>query len=344
MKPRERVFAALEHREPDRVPRFEVWIDNDELVAHVGDGDLQRAHVNLGLDCIIIPNQNPPGSNAWGDGLDEWGCIWKNGWYAGGVVETEEDLKRFTPSLDYVDEYFDPVRTEDAMQQYPDHCFIYGSHIGPFTAAYMAMGMERFFPNLFKRPAFARNLMEARTEWCIAMFDRAASLGAEILVLGDDAGHKGGPMISPQMWREFVLPYHRRIVEAARVPVIWHSDGDIISLLPMAIEAGFVGVHSLEPGAGMDLAKLKRDFGDELVFIGNVDTVVLCGDDLEAVRAEVRRCVEQGAAGGGYMFASCNSIFAGMNPAAVVEMYRYAGEIGLYKDMHSITGGDRDSE
>jgi hypothetical protein len=48
------------------------------------------------------------------------------------------------------------------------------------------------------------------------------------------------------------------------------------------------------------------------------------------VRAEVDRCVAQGATGGGYMMATCNSIHEGMNPAAVAEMFRYQGEVGFY--------------
>ena len=336
MKPRERVFAALEHREPDRVPRFEVWIDNDDLVAKVGGGDLQRTYINLGLDCIMIPNQNPPGSNAWGDGVDEWGRVWKNGWYMDGVIETEADLERYSPPLDYVDQHFDPVRCGEAMELYPDSCLVFGSHIAPFTAAYLGMGMERFFYGLLSSPAFIHKLLEVRTEWCIGMFQKAISLGAEVLVLGEDAAHKGGPMISPKMWREFVLPYHARIVEQVNVPVIWHSDGDITSLLPMAIEAGFVGVHSLEPAAGLDLGQLKREFGDDLVLVGNVDPTPLCGSNLDTVREEVRRCMEQGAPGGGYMFGTCSSIFEGMNLDAVVEMFRYAGEIGFYDDLRSM--------
>ncbi len=95
-------------------------------------------------------------------------------------------------------------------------------------------------------------------------------------------------MISPRMWREFVLPYHRRIVDALDVPLIWHSDGDILPLLPQAIEAGFVGVHGLEPAAGIDLGMVKREFGQDLVLIGNVDVGVLCDSDLDAVRREAR--------------------------------------------------------
>jgi len=151
-----------------------------------------------------------------------------------------------------------------------------------------------------------------------------------VLVLGDDAGHGGGPMISPGMWREFVLPHHRRIVEALDAPIIWHSDGNIEPLLPMAVETGFVGVHGLDPMAGMDLAVIKRAFGRELTLIGNVDVRVLCDNDLDAVRREVDRCIAQGVPGGGYMIASCNSIFEGMNPIAVAEFFRYQKSLGFY--------------
>ena len=59
----------------------------------------------------------------------------------------------------------------------------------------------------------------------------------------------------------------------------------------MAIEAGFVGIHGVDAVAGMDLVKIKREYGQALVLIGNVDVRVLFGSDLEAVRGEVDRCL-----------------------------------------------------
>lgn len=330
MEPRERVLATLEHRIPDRVPRFELAIAQ-EIVTALGQKDRASAYASLGMDCIPVPHQIPEGSNTWRDGVDEWGQVWKAGTYVGGVVQTEQDLERYSPPLDYTDEFFDPDVVADVRERYPGHCLVWGAHMGPFTAGFMAMGMKDFFLALLQRPAFIRKVLEARTEWCVAIFKKAASVGAEMLVLGDDAGYNTGPMISPEMWREFILPHHRTIVEELDVPLLWHSDGAIQSLLPMAIEAGFVGIHALEPDSGIDLGKVKGEFGDDLVLVGNLDVSVLLGSDLQAVRDEVRRCIEQGAPGGGYMFSSCNSIFQGMNVDAVVEMFRYAGEIGVYQ-------------
>jgi uroporphyrinogen decarboxylase len=250
--------------------------------------------------------------------------------FVGGAVDNQADLKKYSPPLDHVKRFYDADRIRAVRATYPDHCLIFGTHIGPFTAGYMAMGFDRFFIRLVEDPPFIHQLLEARTEWCIAMYQEAIRLGAEVLVLGDDAGHGEGPMISPSMWREFILPYHGRIVRTLDRPMIWHSDGNVEALLPMAVEAGFVGVHGVDAVAGMDLARMKRIFGRDLVLVGNVDVRVLFGNDLEAVRKEVDRCIQQGAPGGGYMIASCNSIFEGMNPASVAEMFRYEKEVGLY--------------
>jgi uroporphyrinogen decarboxylase len=162
------------------------------------------------------------------------------------------------------------------------------------------------------------------------LFQEAIRLGAEVIVLGEDSGHSQGPMISPVMWEEHILPYHLKIVDELSVPVIWHSDGDIRKLLPFAAQAGFVGVHGLDPISGIELGEIKSEYGHELVLIGNVDVRVLCESDLDAVRSEVDRCVSQGGPGGGYMIATCNSIFKGMNPEAVAEMFRYEHEVGFY--------------
>ncbi len=329
MNPRERVMAALERREPDRVPRFEIWID--ALWPELGPMDSAAAYASLGQDCVMMPTRRPPGSNVWQTGVDEWGRVWKDGIYVDGVVDSRRDLARYRQPSSYVDQIFDDDRVREVQARYPDHCHIYGSHdIGPLTQCYMSMGFERFFLRLVDDPAFVHELLADRTRWSIAVCHKAVSLGAEVIVVGDDAAGRDGPMISPRMWRELVLPYHRQLVESVDVPVIWHSDGNTERLLPFAVEAGFAGFHGLEPAAGMDLGRVKQEYGNDLVLVGNLDIRVLFGSDLEAVRAEVDRCLAQGAPGGGYMLATCNSIFAGMDPLAVSEMFRYEGEVGFY--------------
>ena len=323
MNSRERIFAVLNHQVPDRIPRFEVWIDG--LFAELGASDPYSAYAELGQDAVLMPSQSPAESNAWKNGVDEWGRVWKDGMYTGGVLDNAEDIARYSPPLSLAQRLFDPQRVEQVCQLFPEHCLFFGTHIGPFMNSYMAMGLERFCLRLADDPVFIHALMEARTQWCLAVFGRAVELGAEVIVMGDDSAHHGGPMISPSMWREFVLPYHRRIVETLPVPVIWHSDGNIAKLLPMAVEAGFAGIHGLEPWS-MSLSVVKAEYAGRLALIGNADVRLMCDPDLDKLRDEMRRCVQEGGKDG-YMFSSCNSIFTGMNPAAAREFFLYQAEL-----------------
>lgn len=321
MKPCERITAALNFQPVDRVPRMEVWID--ALYTELGITDPDEAHPLLGQDCILLPTRSLPGSPVWKDGVDEWGRIWKNGMYTAGLLATPDDMQRYSVPLERLVEYFDPQKTTELCQKYPDHFLITGTHNGPFTASYLSMGIERFFYNMLDQPELIHRLMQARTAWCIAYYQHAVKLGAKLIILGEDAGQKNGPMISPRMWRQFVLPYHQQIIQSVNVPVIWHSDGNILALLPMAIEAGFRGIHGIEPAAGMDLFSLGQQFQDQLVLVGNVDVRTLCQQNLDLVTQEIQRCYDQGKNRPGYMLSTCNSIFNGMNAAAVTEYFRF---------------------
>jgi uroporphyrinogen-III decarboxylase len=96
-------------------------------------------------------------------------------------------------------------------------------------------------------------------------------------------------------------------------------------LLPMAVEAGFAGIHGLEPWS-MALAAIKAECGDKLILMGNADVRTLCGSDIASVRQEVRRGITEGGPNG-FMLSSCNSIFPGMHPAAVREFFRVQAEL-----------------
>ena len=325
MNSRERVNAVLERKIPDRVPRFEVWIDG--LFDDLGVSDPYSAYAELGQDAVLMPSQTPKESKAWTDGVDEFGRVWKKGMYLSGMVDSPADLIQFTPPTSYAEQFFDPQRVAAIRTKYPDHCLFYGTHIGPFMGTYMAMGLERMFMKYRKDKSFVHAVMEARLEWALAIFRRAVELGAEVIIMGDDSAHRGGAMISPQMWRELVLPYHQRVVRELPVPVIWHTDGRIDKLLPFAVEAGFAGMHGLETLAGNKLDEIKRDYGDKLILMGNVDINLFFEPNIELIRADVKRSYEQGGKEG-FMLSSCNSIYPGMNPEAVREFFRCQVEFG----------------
>ncbi len=350
MTSKERVIATLGGEIPDRVPTLTFGID-PKIITQIGGGSHSGTYDELGLDvypmycqnwCQGIPlnaslsqeiaedQQTSGGTYAGWDGVDEFGRTWKRGSYAGGVVKTEEDIERYVPDL-MLDRRMNPGKTVAALRKRPDKAFGLASHTGPFGLTLESIGFEEFFYKYMDDRAFIEKLLWERTNWFAEIAARGAELGADLILMGDDVAFKGRTYISPADFEELMVPCYRHIVERAGIPVIWHSDGYISPLLNAAVMSGLAGVHSLEPRAGVDLAEVKRDYGDRLVLVGNVDSgEALSGPDPGPVRLEVQRCMSQAKAGGRYILSDSNSIHAGCDAVAVKEMYRYAREIGGY--------------
>lgn len=327
---RERVLTAFEHKEPDRVPLFEGWIEL-AIIEALG-GNAYDARIKLGLDCLPL-GWHPIGkTQAYGNGIDEWGRIFRNGQYGGGVVKTQEDLEKYTVSVSHAKNWFTPEKVNQIKKKYKEYALFFAWHDCSLGLTYTSMGIENFFHSLYDQPELVKAVIERSTEWIIALVEQANHVEAiDFILLGDDAADNSRPLISPKFFRELILSQYKRITRASDIPIIWHSDGHIIPLLPMIVEAGFAGVHSLEPKANIDLTTVKKEYGDKLVLAGNLDTTeILCQANLELVRKEVKRCIRQGAPGGGYLFSSSNSLFEGHNIKAIIEAYKYAKKISNY--------------
>ena len=202
--------------------------------------------------------------------MDEWGRVWRDGLYVTGVVDSPADLARYNPPTSYAAQFLDERqagRSEHASRNTASSTARTSARSWPRTWRWgwnaSASGPWPILPS--STPCWPRARSGA---WRSS--PRASALGAEVIVMGDDAAHGGGPLISPRMWRKFVLPCHRRIATELPVPVIWHSDGDTARLLPMAVEAGFAGIHGLEPWS-MSLAETKAAYAGKLVLLGNAD-------------------------------------------------------------------------
>jgi uroporphyrinogen decarboxylase len=228
---------------------------------------------------------------------------------------------------------------EDWKKNYSDHAFVLFSHSGPLGLTIEAFGLIEFCYALFDKRALIQESAELKTEWFIETSKHAVELGVDFVIMGDDMGFKGHGYVSPSDFKELAFPYYRRIVDSLSVPVFWHSEGYIRDYIPMAVEAGIKGIHGLEPAAGMNMGEIKKEFGKDLVLLGNVDgNQILCQSDLELVRREVDRCLEEGMEGGGYMLSIAGSAHEGIQLEALIEMCRYLHEVGVYpvrKSSHS---------
>lgn len=187
-----------------------------------------------------------------------------------------------------------------------------------FAAGQWLRGDDQFLVDLLLAPALAEAIMEQLVDVYIERFNRWwAAVGPYIqtVQVNDDLGMQQGPTISPELYRRMIKPHHQRLFSHLKkksgLPLFLHSCGSVIKLIPDLIEAG---VDILNPvqlsAADMDPARLKREFGRDLVFWGGgCDTQrVLPFGRPEEVEAEVKRRIDTLAPGGGFVFTQVHNI------------------------------------
>jgi uroporphyrinogen-III decarboxylase len=131
-------------------------------------------------------------------------------------------------------------------------------------------------------------------------------------------------MASPEMFRRLALPVYvsrvRSVKSIMDIPIIKHACGNTWQLLDMYVEAGFDAYQSIQASAAMDLASVKRAYGDRLVLWGGVPLELLQGGTAGEVRAAVRAAVQIGRPGGRYILGSSHSIAVGSKYDNVMAM------------------------
>jgi uroporphyrinogen decarboxylase len=155
----------------------------------------------------------------------------------------------------------------------------------------------------------------------------------DIIGFGDDLGGQKGPLMSPDMYREYYKPYHKkmwnRAKQIANVKVMLHCCGGVRPLLPDLIDAGLDAINPVQITCeGMDAAGLKRDFGSRMTFWGGgCDTRDILPNGTPAeVRDHVRRQVDIMKRGGGFVFQQVHNILANVPPENIIAMFKAARE------------------
>lgn len=141
-----------------------------------------------------------------------------------------------------------------------------------------------------------------------------------------------GPFLSPALFSEFVAPYLAELIQGYRDMgffSIKHTDGNIMPIIDQLVEAGPHALHSLDPQAGIDIAEVKRRYGDRVCLIGNVNCGMLDTGTDEQVIESARYALKHGMPGGGYVFSTSNCIYTGMRLARyelMLDVWRREGD------------------
>lgn len=374
--PRQRVYAAIHHETPDRVPTAlgggsygivdELYF---RLLEHLHLGEpvppFRRGHnisymddrllARLGTDFRYcwparLPNSPVIPGEDQNTFYDSFGQLWKRAlpyYYAGrGLLQDTTSMDDIERRVRWPDPR-DPLwmegvarRAEELRTQTPFFVVMrmIASH-GPFQTACDLRGTENFLTDLIDHPDFAQTLLDRITTLLTGLLDAAMRAGGRwfdmIELPGDDYAGNSGLILSPAMFRRFIKPCLRRMIDTIRshkpeIKIMLHSDGAISRLIPDFIELGVDVLHPLEPLPANDLPQIKQQFGDRITFLGGIDISHAMPGSQQDVIEEVKLRLRQLGEGGGYILAPANHLQADIPPDNVVTLFQAARDYGKY--------------
>ena len=346
MSPFERVQAALERRQSDRVP-FDFWAVPEviqSLQTYLGAEDEEQLLQLLGIDCRLVapdyigpqPARFPDGSyfTTWGEHrkyvANQYSTYEEYASYPLANVRSIAELESWPrwPRTEYWDWASLVPRIEKLNARVRYH--IRYEVGGIFESAWALYGLEPFLIDLVSRPAIPCAIMDCYTDLMIANVHslmKAASGRIDMLYTFDDVAIQNGLMMSPSMWREFILPRHQRlnqVIKSYGLKILYHSCGAITPLIgPLVQEMGIDVLNPLQPRArGMDMPRIKAQFGNRLAFHGGIDLqqTMAFGSPAE-VRQEVADRIRVLGAGGGYICTTAHYLQADTALENILALY-----------------------
>ncbi|MCD6291144.1 MAG: hypothetical protein J7M34_11625 [Anaerolineae bacterium] len=365
--PRDRIRTLLSFQEPDRIGLADAfWVDTlarwreEGLPADVDPSDYFGFDFDsLFLDASLrLPERLLEETEEYTIREDKHGFVakqWKGRAGALGYldhsVKTREDWARLkhrlavdfggTSRIHYVS-YFEPFVTYPSWEEIAGYYrelrrrerFILLHVYGPFEATWRKHGFEATLMDIAADPGFIADMARAHVDLIIGTLDKAREYGIEPdgLFLVEDLGMTTGPLFSPRSYEEILFPEHRRLGDYLRSRGIYyfmHSDGNIRTLIPRLIEAGIQVLQPLEAKAGLDVRDLKREYGRDLAFMGNISVRKMSASrkDLEE---EIRSKLEVAKRGGGYIYHSDHSVPPTVSFANYVYLMELLHEYGRY--------------
>ncbi len=235
--------------------------------------------------------------------------------YCGGLIKNQEDWENWPkPDLKEIfrraKKFYKTIQRRSKKFKNDICIMVTDDFTSIFPPIWQGMGMGPFVRALKGNPKLIEERFEMTTEIVLGLFKTYAECGAKVFFEGGDIAFRNGPLINPKYIDKYVLPCMKKVTEAIHEwggKIIFHSDGDITSLLDFVVDAGFDALHCLEPPY-VDLNLVKKKVGNKLCLLGNIDTThVLVNDTKKEVEDAVKHAIKILGPGGGYILSPSNS-------------------------------------
>jgi len=338
MSQRERVMTALNREQPDRVPFCELAIDRalaqklmgwDEVPVETAATAIKNPYTAeeskeiasfLGLDNISYIMRAPAYARM------EKGTGGRSFPSGEGMIKTEADLSMIELPDPYNDEFY--AGAEEFIKKRGEYAVVFVTRIGMFQTI-LGFGIQSFALALYDNRELVEKVLDIYFDWMTVVAERICQIGFDFFMTTDDFAFKTGLFFSPDVFKDLMSPRYRRVLEKVTIPWVLHSDGNIREAVDILIDLGVAGLHPNEKGA-QDIRAMKRDYGDRICLLGNLDLNILGMGSPEEVDREVRELIRDVGPGGGYILTSGNSMASYLKPECVMAMSEAVKKYGRY--------------
>ena len=333
-----RLLTALRCGVPDRVPMAEITIDEGAKESFMGRPvmDLRtdvEFYIEAGYDFLTLGRRLAGYPPVWPAAKAEDYYHVQRAVAHGamdGAIRSREDYRAYPwmkPSdLD--------LRILDDVEPLLPRSMRVIRYCGPvFQMTWMLMGFEALSYALADDPGLVTSIMDRIFEVVRREVEDAVQRDVVGAVwFGDDIAIKDRLMVPPEFLRAHFFPKLAelgRICAARGIPLIYHTDGNVSSVLTDIIAAGVSALHPIDP-LGMDIVSVKAQVAGRLCVIGGVDVGLLLTATPEDVAQETGERLRRLAPGGGYVLGSSNSIPRAVPPANYRAMLDTVRRDGAY--------------
>ena len=182
-----------------------------------------------------------------------------------------------------------------------DYPLILGGGHGFYGSPRYLIGDEYILTTFYDNPELIHAINDHLCDMWIEIYDKVLQdTTVDLALVWEDMCYKNGPLISPAMFEEFLLPYYKRLCgffhDQGIEVILVDTDGDARKLIPLFIAGGVTGMFPLEVTAGMDVPQLREAF-PEFQLIGGINKMKLT-KDAETIDTELKRITSSLTKGG----------------------------------------------
>jgi uroporphyrinogen decarboxylase len=193
-------------------------------------------------------------------------------------------------------------------------------------------GIENFSLLLHDDPLLIEELIEDGIEYWVNFSKYILKEDFDIVYFADDLAFKGGLFIDYKTLKKIYLDKFKKVLEpfaSAGIPIIFHSDGTIYEILDELLDMGVNCLNPIEP-YGMDYRIIKKRYGRDLTIMGNIDISLLSNGTPEEIKKDIKNHMDICKPGYRYICATSHSLRNDVQDENVIAFFDSIHRLGLY--------------